>query len=162
MTSPRQSAALRPLGLDFDPFLYAPVGDDQHGGLLSVISALARVGVDPWEQAAMLARLPLDAAVGALSALLEKLPAGSGKPADATHVATRLVALLPNGSTRTTRLTIATALRTRRSIAITSNRLLTLVLFGIVALLLGAQLLTLAQPRLDDQPASTIPSSVKH
>lgn len=156
MISRRQSAALNPLGLDFDPFLYAPVGDDQQGGLLSVISALARVGVDPWEQAAVLARLPLDAAVRALSALLEKLPAGSGKPVDPTHVATRLVALLPNGSPLAATPTAATGLRTRT--ATTPNRLLTAVLYGIVILLLGAQLLTLVQPRLDDRPASTTPS----
>lgn len=98
LASRKPSAALSPLRLDFDPFLYAQVGDDQRGGLLSVVSALARVGVDPWEEAALLARLPLDAAVRALSVLLEKLPAGSGKPADPIHVATRLVRLLPHAS----------------------------------------------------------------
>jgi hypothetical protein len=95
MISRRQSAALRPLGLNFDRFLYAPVGDDQQGGLLSVVSALARVGVDPWEEAASLARLPFDGAVQALCELLARLPAGRGRPVDPVPLATRLVALLP-------------------------------------------------------------------
>lgn len=97
--SSRSSAVLHPLGLRFDSFLYAEVGDDQRGGPLSVISALARVGVDPWDEAARLARLPLDAATRALSALLARLPAGSGQPTDPVHVATRLVRLLPHTPT---------------------------------------------------------------
>lgn len=97
--SAQSCAALHPLGLRFDSFLYAEVGDDQRGGALSVISALARVGVDPWEEAARLARLPLHGAVRTLSALLARLPAGSGQPADPALVATRLVRLLPHTST---------------------------------------------------------------
>ena len=98
MISPRQFAVLNPLGVDFDRFLYAPVGDDQQGGLLSVVSALARVGVDPWEQAALLTRMPLDGAVEALSVLLAKLPAGSGRPVDPFPLATHLVSLLPHAA----------------------------------------------------------------
>ena len=92
------SSALQPLGSDFDRFLYAPVGADRHGGLLSVISALARLGVDPWEQAAMLARLPLDSAARTLSVLLAKLPAGAVEPADCMPVAEHLVSLLPRAA----------------------------------------------------------------
>jgi hypothetical protein len=100
MNPRHQSTALHPLGLDFDGFLYAPVGDDRHGGLLSVISALARVGVDPWDEAASLARLPAQSAVLRLSALLAKLPEGTGKPADPVPVAAHLVTLLPHGPMR--------------------------------------------------------------
>jgi hypothetical protein len=102
MMSSRQSAALNPPGPDFSRFLYAEVGDDQQGGLLSVISALARVGVDPWDEAASLTRLPLNASVQALSALLARLPAGSGKPPDPVTVAARLVTLLPREEERPT------------------------------------------------------------
>lgn len=97
MIPPGRATALKPLGLDFDGFLYAQVGEDGQGAPLSVISALARAGVDPWEEAASLARLPVDAAVQALSALLARLPAGSGNPADPIPVASRLIALLPRG-----------------------------------------------------------------
>jgi len=46
----------------FGNFLYAPVGEDNNGVLLTVLSALARQNVDPWEEAADLSRLPGDAA----------------------------------------------------------------------------------------------------
>lgn len=94
MISPRLSTPKVP-GVEFDRFLYAQVGDDHHGGMLSVVSALARAGVDPWEQAAILAHLPADSAERALCGLLVKLPAESGRPPDPVAVATRLVALLP-------------------------------------------------------------------
>ena len=98
MTASRQSAALNPLGVDFDRFLYAQVGDDPLGGQLTVVSVLARQGLDPWEEAASLARLPVEAAVRALSALLAKLPASSEKPLDPVVVATFLVSLLPRAT----------------------------------------------------------------
>jgi hypothetical protein len=96
MNPPRQAAAFNPVGTDFDRFLYAQVSDDHRGGLLSVISALARVGVDPWEQAGMLARMPVDGAVRALAALLARLPAQSIEPVDPIPLATHLVTLLPH------------------------------------------------------------------
>jgi hypothetical protein len=91
---------LLPLGSQFDRFLYAHVGADRHGGLLSVISALARLDVDPWEQAGTLARLPADRAVLALAALLGKLPAGPGEPLDAVTLSRHLVSLLPRDPNR--------------------------------------------------------------
>ena len=45
-------AALTPLlGREFDNFLFAPLGDDQNGPPLSVVSALAQLEVDPWQEA---------------------------------------------------------------------------------------------------------------
>ena len=98
MRPPRHSTILNPLGSDFDRFLYAEVGDDQRGGQLSVVSALARSGVDPWDEAARLAAMLTEAAARTLADLLARLPAGSGQPLDPLSVATRLVALLPRGS----------------------------------------------------------------
>jgi hypothetical protein len=86
---------LQPLGSGFDRFLYAPVDADRHGGLLSVISALARLGVDPWEHAAMLARMPVDAAARALAALLAGLPVDTAEQPDRMPLAMHLVSLLP-------------------------------------------------------------------
>ena len=37
---------------DLNDFLFASVGDEQNGMPLSVLSALTRLGVDPWEEAA--------------------------------------------------------------------------------------------------------------
>jgi hypothetical protein len=56
-------AALTPLlGREFDNFLFASIDDDRNGPLLSVVSALARLEVDPWIEAASLARMPREQA----------------------------------------------------------------------------------------------------
>jgi hypothetical protein len=79
---------------EFDVFLCAPMGKDRTGAPLSVLSALARLNVDPWEEAAALARLPLDAATRKLTSLIAALPAGSSARSDPAAMAHRLVALL--------------------------------------------------------------------
>ena len=48
-------AALTPL---LGRKLFAPLGDDQNGAPLSAVSALSRLDVDPWKEAASLARMP--------------------------------------------------------------------------------------------------------
>jgi hypothetical protein len=50
---------LRP---EFDDFFYAPIGADGVEMPLSVLSALARLDVDPWTEAAELSELPKGAA----------------------------------------------------------------------------------------------------
>jgi len=72
------------LGREFDRFLYASVGDDQNGMPLTVLSALARMDVDPWEEASKLTQLPPESAVTQLASLLGALQntsvAGQGRP----------------------------------------------------------------------------------
>jgi hypothetical protein len=46
------------IGPEFDDFLFAPLGEERNGMRLSVISALSRLEVDPWQEAASLAELP--------------------------------------------------------------------------------------------------------
>jgi len=62
---------------------------------LSVLSALARMNVDPWEQAARLAEMPKATAETTLISTLDLLSGRSWKPSDAEAVAARLVRLLP-------------------------------------------------------------------
>jgi hypothetical protein len=46
----RSSSAFR-LGSEFDDFLFAPIGgQDRDGLMVSVLSALARVNFDPWQE----------------------------------------------------------------------------------------------------------------
>lgn len=80
---------------EFDAFLYAPIGEESDGMLLSVLSALARLNVDPWEEAARLGRLPREAATRFLISLIAALPDGSSARADPRAHAERLAALLP-------------------------------------------------------------------
>jgi hypothetical protein len=84
-----------PLGSEFDDFLFAPIGEDNNGMPLSVVSALARLDVDPWAQADKLARLPGKASVVELASLIAALPDGPAARPDPGTTAARLVALLP-------------------------------------------------------------------
>jgi hypothetical protein len=83
------------LGSEFDEFLLAPIGDDHTGMQLSVLSALARLDVDPWEQAAALARLPDESATQKLASMIAALPDGPTVRADSRTIAARLIPLLP-------------------------------------------------------------------
>ena|SRR5271165_1047393 len=92
-------AALTPLiGPEFDEFLRASIGEDRNGTGLSVLSALTRLHVDPWQEAASLARMPRAAAVLRLTALIEELPNEPAGVIPAKASAADLVALLPRAN----------------------------------------------------------------
>lgn len=76
-------------------FLFADIGVEGSGMPLSVISALARQGLDPWQEAGRLAELPRTAAADGLAGLIAALPASPWSMPDATAIAVRLVKLLP-------------------------------------------------------------------
>jgi hypothetical protein len=89
-------AALAPLiGPEFDQFLGASIGEDRNGTGLSVLSALARLDVDPWQEAASLARMSGEAATGRLTALIDALPYEPTSAVPSKAIAADLVALLP-------------------------------------------------------------------
>jgi hypothetical protein len=88
-------SALTPLlGREFDNFLFASVDDDQNGPLLSVVSAFARLDVDPWQETANLADMPRLQAAERLASLIASLPTGSTAQSPKA-IAARLIALLP-------------------------------------------------------------------
>ena len=87
---------------EFDAFLFAPVGEERNGMLLSVLSALARLDIDPWREAADLARMPGKLASQRLASLIETFPDLPTPPAGSETTAARLVALLPQGSRAST------------------------------------------------------------
>jgi hypothetical protein len=82
-------------GAEFDDFLLAPIGDDNNGMQLSVLSALARLDLDAWDEAGALASLPAEAATRRLTALIAGLPAGPTARPEAATIAARLIPLLP-------------------------------------------------------------------
>lgn len=85
---------------DFDEFLFASIGEDTNGNPLTLLSALARLNLDPWDEAASIARLPTEPATQRLATLLASLPKGLASCADWTMVATRLIALLHRSPAR--------------------------------------------------------------
>ena len=80
---------------EFDNFLQATLGVGSNGMSLSVLSALARLDVDPWAEAAELAELPSDTARLKFAALIARLPEGSWKPGGSSANSARLIELLP-------------------------------------------------------------------
>jgi hypothetical protein len=80
---------------EFDDFLYAPVDESNSGTLLSVLSALARLDVDPWQEAASLARMSRESATQRLASLIVALHGGLLAHLDSRTIAIRLIALLP-------------------------------------------------------------------
>jgi hypothetical protein len=89
-------AALAPLiGPEFGPFLFASIGEDRNGKLLSVLSMLARLDIDPWQEAASLARMSKETATARLTALIGALPDEPTADVPIASVAGDLVALLP-------------------------------------------------------------------
>ncbi len=81
-------------------FLFADIGIEGNGMPLSVMSALAREGLDPWQEAGRLARLPRATARDGLARLIAAMPASLWPLADATAIAARLVTLLPGHDER--------------------------------------------------------------
>jgi hypothetical protein len=80
---------------EFDDFLYAAIGADRNESPLSVLSALARLNLDPWQEAAELSELPKGIAAARLEKLIARLPRGRWDEADLGAIADRLIALLP-------------------------------------------------------------------
>jgi hypothetical protein len=91
--SPSTSA----LGATFNPFLFASLTEnaEEH---LNVVSVLARLDIDPWQEAAELSSLRGEAAADRLEGLLARCPAVVLPSADLGLMARRLIALLPRSS----------------------------------------------------------------
>lgn len=80
---------------DCDRFLSASLWEETGGASLSVMSAFARLGLEPWAEADRLRHLSPRGAVSALSESLSRLPVIGADFPDYVTIATRLVRLLP-------------------------------------------------------------------
>src|SRR5690242_236628 len=97
MTWPARFSLLNPR---FEDFLFASIGSDENGMPLSVASAMARLGVDPWTEAGRLAQLPRVKAAEALASMISRIPSANheAEAAVTADTAGRLIALLPAGA----------------------------------------------------------------
>jgi len=82
---------------EFDRFLFATVGDEIDAIPLSVISALTRLGLDPWQEAGRLSALGNREAVEQLARLIAEVPGGTRQREEACKIAGGLIDLLPRG-----------------------------------------------------------------
>lgn len=88
---------LNPHPPEFDQFLYASVGEDRNGHAVTVLSTLARLGLDPWKEAAELVTLGRDAARARLGTLLARFRDVPALACDHGRIARDLSELLPEG-----------------------------------------------------------------
>jgi hypothetical protein len=138
---------------EFNDFLYAPVGADGSEMPLSVLSALSRLDVDPWQEAAELADLPPDTATKRLASLLAHLPGGRWPQADLRTIADRLIELLPRpGSSKGTG--TETARRLHAMTHSTLAKMLICAAIGAMAVFIAANRQPSSRTDHTDVPAS--------
>jgi hypothetical protein len=82
------------LRTDLNDFLFTPVASDANGMHLTMLSALARSGVDPWDEAASFATLSQENATQKVVLVLAGVPNGPSPGDQTTSMAARLVAQL--------------------------------------------------------------------
>ena len=85
--------ALKDSGLN--TFLFAEVGTELNGSQLTILSILARLGQDPWAEAARWAQLPKAAIIDCLVHSIAQMPLCPQALVEARATASRLVLLLP-------------------------------------------------------------------
>ncbi len=85
--------ALRNSGVE--AFLYADIGAELNGSTLTILSMIARLGRDPWAEAARWAALPRAGAIESLVQDIDQMTLEPSAPAETRATATRLVQLLP-------------------------------------------------------------------
>jgi hypothetical protein len=88
---------LNPNPPEFEQFLYASVGKDRRGYAVTVLSALARLGLDPWKETAELVTLGRAAAQTRLGKQLARFWDVPTLASDHLMVARDLSQLLPEG-----------------------------------------------------------------
>ena len=84
---------------EFERFLYASVGEDRNGYVVTVLSTLARLGLDPWKETAELVTLGRDATRARLGTLLARFRDVPSLAGDHGRVARDLSQLLPESPT---------------------------------------------------------------
>lgn len=80
---------------ELDGFLLSDVGIEPNGMPLTVLSLLARMGVDPWNEAERLSILPNELAISWMAIAISRSPPFSWKHSDVTTLASHLVDRLP-------------------------------------------------------------------
>jgi hypothetical protein len=84
---------------EYNAFLFAAVGEEKAGMQLTVLTALTRLGFDPWREAARLSDLPRETAARVFAVTIAMLPEGDWKASESEAIAARLVNWLPGQST---------------------------------------------------------------
>jgi hypothetical protein len=133
----------------YNEFLFALIGEQDNETPLSVLSALTRLDIDPWEEAARLTELPKQQAIQEMGSALRALPCGTCAAAEPNKIAA-LVELLPRNRT--------SAKADRIGFQIVLPLVLMFLIFGAVfAAILVEDFRAAANHRVDQQVANIIP-----
>ena len=89
------SDVLHPDGSDYDAFLFAELGEDRTGAAVTVLSALARLDLEPWTEARELAHLVREDAQVRLTKHFESITDIPALALASEGRAAKLVSLLP-------------------------------------------------------------------
>jgi hypothetical protein len=92
---------------ELNDFLFAELGEEENGSPLSVLSALTRLGVDPWAEGARLSKLSKDAAARSLVTMIEMFPPEKRSFSEVMALAEKLARLLPQGLDAATGIVVA-------------------------------------------------------
>ena len=90
-----EPSILNPHPPEFERFLYASVGEDRNGYVVTVLSTLARLGLDPWKETAELVTMGRSAARVRLGTLFARFRDVPTLASDHVRVARNLSKLLP-------------------------------------------------------------------
>jgi hypothetical protein len=91
----KASDTLNPDGNGLHPFLHAVIGQDSQGADVTMLSALARQGLDPWSEGVELSRLGHETALKRIDSRLGLVLDVETLTSDRPAVARRLAGLLP-------------------------------------------------------------------
>jgi hypothetical protein len=141
-------------GSEFEKFLFAPIGEDRNGLPLSVISLLARMNLDPWQEAGTLAGLSTDAAATRLASSLDTLTDPGLRLTNPRPLVLRLLALLPKHSANPES---ATPARDAETAYDPRGRLTAIIVIASVIFLFGTQLIHRSAPTQPRAVASPAP-----
>jgi hypothetical protein len=90
------STAFPSLGREYEEFLYAVICREKNGMQLTVASAIARSGVDPWDEAVRISKMAEGAALQALIGLIPNEASSEANSATGRQtIASHLFSLLP-------------------------------------------------------------------
>ena len=139
---------------EFNDFLFAPIGEEKNGLVVTVLSAFARLGIDPWQESARLRQLSTAMATQRLTSIISGLPNGQWAPSDVGDIAARLIGLLPAARIAASPLR-ATASRER----LVSPRTMTLLVVAIFGALMLFTTVSRLRPTADGNTDNSIPSA---
>jgi hypothetical protein len=147
------------LGGEFNKFLHASMGDDNNGVPLTVLSALARMDVDPWKEASNLAKMTPESAVTQLASLLGALRNAPAAGPESTGLARTLIALLPRPRNRAPPMLRVFAQAPPTKQPASNSNVLTVLAFLFFMLVSQWLMVSLLAPKVVQPPPTSAPNT---